>query len=192
VMRSGALQQVGTPMELYNHPMNLFVAGFIGSPAMNFMPARLEGDVVNLPVGGVRLPRETVDRASKASGSLIAGLRPESFEDARVVGDDQRGGKFRARVEVVESMGSELYVHFNVESEQQIESQELRELAEDAGGGEVPSSGEEGRIVARVDPASRISQGEEAEFWVDVSKLHLFDGETGRSLTSSDGQAPAS
>src|SRR3954469_15706870 len=88
VMRAGVLQQVGSPMELYNNPLNLFVAGFIGSPAMNFMPATLEGDVVRLPMGSVRLPADTAGRAREA-GSLIAGIRPEHFEDASLVGDDR-------------------------------------------------------------------------------------------------------
>jgi multiple sugar transport system ATP-binding protein len=190
VMRSGMLQQVDTPMELYNNPLNLFVAGFIGSPAMNFMPATLDGDVLRLPVGAVRLPGETLQQA-RSAGSLIAGIRPEHFEDASLVGENRdRGTTFRAQIEVLESVGSELYAHFAVEAEGEIESEELRELAEDAGAGEVPSSGGEGRIVARLDPASRVREGEEAELWVDISKLHLFDGQSGRSLTSK-GSAPA-
>jgi multiple sugar transport system ATP-binding protein len=95
-------------------------------------------------------------------------------------------------------MGSELYAHFAVTSDEQIESQELRELAEDAGGGEVPMAGEEGRIVARLDPQSQVRQGEEAELWVDATRLHLFDPDDGRSLTTAkegpaatgDGQSP--
>ena len=88
VMRSGVLQQVGSPMELYNAPVNLFVAGFIGSPAMNFMPATVEGDTVKLPFGDVRLPQEMHDRLSQSKGrQLIAGIRPEHFEDAALVGD---------------------------------------------------------------------------------------------------------
>ena len=93
---------------------------------------------------------------------------------------------FKATIDVIESMGSELYAHFSVESDQSIESDELRELAEDAGGGEVPMSGEEGRIVARLDAASEVAQGQEAELWVDLEKLHLFDPDDGRSLTSSE------
>jgi multiple sugar transport system ATP-binding protein len=187
VMRSGALQQVDTPMELYNNPKNLFVAGFIGSPAMNFMPATMEGDRVKLPLGELRAPQG----AGRAEGQLIAGIRPEDFEDASLVGEVRgRGSTFRATIEVLESVGSELYAHFNVTSDQQIESQELRELAEDAGAGEVPGAGEGGRIVARLDPASKVRQGEEAELWVDATKLHLFETETGRSLTSKTGSAP--
>ena len=157
VMRSGVLQQVGSPMELYNHPLNLFVAGFIGSPAMNFMPATVEGDTVKLPIADVRLPDEVRGKVAEHGGrQLLAGIRPENFEDAALVGEARsKGTVFKANIEVLESMGSELYAHFTVSSDATIESQELRELAEDAGGGEVPMAGEEGRIVARLDPASR-------------------------------------
>ncbi|MBD0283613.1 MAG: ATP-binding cassette domain-containing protein, partial [Thermoleophilaceae bacterium] len=201
VMRTGVLQQVGTPMELYNQPVNLFVAGFIGSPAMNFMPATLEGDTVKLPIGNISLPQDLRERVGRVDGkTLIAGIRPENFEDAALTGDARdRGCTFRARIEVLESMGSELYAHFSVASDQSIESQELRELAEDAGGGEVPSAGEEGQIVARFDPQSQVRVGQEAEIWVDSTRLHLFDPDDGRNLTTDkrgpaatgDGQSPA-
>jgi multiple sugar transport system ATP-binding protein len=193
VMRTGVLQQVGSPMELYNHPKNLFVAGFIGSPAMNFMPATLQGDTVKLPIGDVQLPAELRERVGRGEGkNLIAGIRPENFEDASLVGEARdKGSVFQAKIEVVESMGSELYAHFSVASDQQIESAELRELAEDVGGGEVPMEGEEGRIVARLDPQSEVSAGQEAELWVDATRLHLFDPENGRSLTASGDAADA-
>jgi multiple sugar transport system ATP-binding protein len=187
VMRSGMLQQVGSPMELYNDPVNLFVAGFIGSPAMNFMPATVEGDTIKLPIGDVRLPAELRDKVGQAQGrQLLAGIRPENFEDAALTGEARdRGSTFRAQIEVLESLGSELYAHFTVASDQKIESQELRELAEDSGAGEVPMAGEEGRIVARLDPASGVRVGQESELWVDATRIHLFDPEDGRSLTTS-------
>jgi multiple sugar transport system ATP-binding protein len=193
VMRTGVLQQVGSPMELYNEPVNLFVAGFIGSPAMNFMPATVEGDTVKLPIGDVRLPQDLRDRIGRVEGKpLIAGVRPENFEDATLVGEAlDRGSTFRAKIEVLESLGSELYAHFSVTTDQSIESQELRELAEDVGGGEVPMEAEEGRIVARLDPQSRVRVGEEAELWVDASHLHLFDPEEGRNLTTGKQGPPA-
>jgi multiple sugar transport system ATP-binding protein len=187
VMRAGRLQQVGAPAELYSSPKNLFVAGFIGSPAMNFMPAQIEGDTVRLPFGEVRLPDEVRERLGRDAGSrpVIAGIRPESFEDATLVGEARdRGTTFRARLELVESMGSELYAHFNVESDR-LESQELQELAEDSGAGEVPGAGE-GAVVARLDAASKARRGEEMELWVDSTKLHFFDPETGRNLAQSD------
>ena len=192
VMRSGVLQQVGAPMELYNHPVNVFVAGFIGSPAMNFMPATVEGDTVKLPFADVHLPPELHDRVKGAAGrQLIAGIRPEHFEDANLTGDARdRGTTFTAKVDVLESLGSELYAHFTVATDETIESEELRELASDAGGGEVPRSGEEGSVVARLDPASEIKQGEETELWGDASRLQLFDPEEGRNVLV-EGEAPA-
>jgi multiple sugar transport system ATP-binding protein len=193
VMRAGLIQQVGSPMELYNEPVNLFVAGFVGSPAMNFMPATVEGDTVKLPFGDVRLPGELREAVSHVSGrQLIAGIRPEHFEDASLVGEAMdRGTTFTAQIEVLESLGAELYAHFTVASDATIESQELRELAEDAGGGEVPMAGEEGRIVARLDPASEVSVGREAELFVDATRLHLFDPDNGINLTVEQQAPPA-
>ncbi len=134
VMRAGVLQQVGSPMELYNDPKNLFVAGFIGSP----------GDELHAGDGRGR-PGEAADgrpagfrRACPETGqaTLIAGIRPEDFEDAALVGEARHHGTtFKAKIEVLESMGSELYAHFSVASDQQIESQELAELAQDSGAG---------------------------------------------------------
>jgi multiple sugar transport system ATP-binding protein len=189
VMRSGLLQQVDTPMELYNNPKNLFVAGFIGSPAMNFMPATLEGDTLKLPMVDVRLAQDTRERVGDHDGALIAGIRPEDFEDASLVGDAKdRGETFRAHVDVLEAMGSELYAHFSVSSDESIESEDLRELAEDSGAGDVPGAGEEGAVVARLDPASKVTAGAEAELWLDSTKIKLFDPGDGHSLTSSDGR----
>src|SRR5436190_2139802 len=189
VMRSGVLQQVGTPGELYGDPVNLFVAGFIGSPAMNFMPASLDGDTVRLPMGEVRVPDEVRQRlASKDGGgrSVIVGIRPESFEDASLLGSDtrDRGATFKTKVDLVESLGAEDYVYFQVQGAE-LESDQLQELAEDAGAHEVPSSGE-GQVVARVDAASRIERGSDVELWLDTSKLHFFDPSTGQSLSRRD------
>jgi multiple sugar transport system ATP-binding protein len=91
---------------------------------------------------------------------------------------------------VLESLGSELYAHFTVTADAMIDSAELRELAQDAGGGEIPMEGDEGRIVARLDPASQGRQGQEAELWVDATRLQLFDPEDGRNLMV-DSAAPA-
>ncbi len=115
VMRAGLLQQVGTPAELYDNPKNLFVAGFIGSPAMNFMPGELSGRKVKLPIGEADLGEEI---AQGHDGPVVAGLRPESFEDASLVGDlaDERGIVFEAEIDLVESLGSDLFAYFHVES----------------------------------------------------------------------------
>jgi multiple sugar transport system ATP-binding protein len=181
VMRAGVLQQVGSPAELYSDPVNLFVAGFIGSPAMNFMPAQLDGDRAKLPIGEVQVPPERRGAGGNGAGrQVIAGIRPESFEDAALVGEARsRGTTFRAKIDLVESMGSELYAYFNTEGG--IESDELAELAADTGMEETASSSEH-TVVARLDAASRVTRGEEAELWVDSSKLYLFDPSSGRSL----------
>jgi multiple sugar transport system ATP-binding protein len=186
VMRAGLLQQVGTPAELYDNPANLFVAGFIGSPAMNFMPARVEGDLVKLPMLDAPLPQAVLDSIGAAGdGGLIAGIRPEAFEDAALVGEKRNQGiVFRASIDVVESLGSELYAHFSLEGSG-VESQELQELAEDAGTAEVPGGGE-GKVVARLDAASGAKAGQESELWLDPSKIHFFKAQGGASLRGAE------
>jgi multiple sugar transport system ATP-binding protein len=182
VMRAGVVQQVDTPQELYENPVNLFVAGFIGSPAMNFMPAQIDGNTIKLPMAEARLPEEL--RANlDGTRELFAGIRPEHFEDASLVPEDKRdhGAVFRTKIEVLEWMGAELYAHFTI-GRQSIESEELAELAEEAGTADVPGAGEEDRVIARLDAESQIRAGQEAELWLDTSQLHFFNPENGRSL----------
>jgi multiple sugar transport system ATP-binding protein len=156
---------------------------------MNFMPATIEGDTVKLPMVEVRLPeelRERLGQRDEGSRELIAGIRPENFEDAALLGDDAlgRGATFKAKIDLIESMGSEIYAHFSVSSDKTIESDELRELAEDSGAGEVPGGGNEGDIVARLSAESRVRKGDEADIFVDASHIQLFDPEDGASLTA--------
>ncbi len=174
VMRGGVLQQVGTPKRLYEHPDNLFVAGFIGSPAMNFLPARLEDSVLKLPFGQAKIPPGVRD----APRDVIAGIRPEHFEDAGLSGDAP-GLRFRARPDVVESMGSEIYVHFDAHAGE-VHTSELDELAHDAGMDDVPGSG--AQVVARLGAGSRAAAREEAELVLDTTQIKLFDRESGSSL----------
>jgi multiple sugar transport system ATP-binding protein len=184
VMRTGVLQQVGSPRELYNEPTNLFVAGFIGSPSMNFMPGEIEAERLRTPLGDVALSDGAREAASSADGGrhVIAGLRPEDFEDVHLVGDQRnRGATVKVHIEVLESVGSELYAYFSLEGEQATAA-ELEELAADAGTAEVPGAGERGQVVARLDPASEVREGEDAELWFDPAKLHLFDAGDGRAM----------
>jgi multiple sugar transport system ATP-binding protein len=182
VMRAGVLQQVGTPAELYEEPVNLFVAGFIGSPAMNFMPAELSGGKVKLPIGEADVPKGL---SRGRDGKVVAGLRPESFEDVSLIGDlrNERGVVFEAEIDLVESLGSDLYAYFHVESSG-VESDQLADLVserlEETGAPESREGQEQ--IVARLDPASKIKRGDRAELWADTSKLHLFDAESGERL----------
>jgi multiple sugar transport system ATP-binding protein len=185
VMRAGTLQQVGPPNELYSQPRNLFVAGFIGSPSMNFMPGELGGDIVHLPIGDVRVPERLRQRLDAGPGGgrrgVIAGLRPEDFEDATLVGDPGHGVTFKIKIDVLESIGSENYAYFEVESEG-VSSAELEELAQDAGAADLPHAGAGNQVVARLSAESNVREGDEAELWFNSEHLHLFDLESGRSL----------
>jgi len=187
VMRAGIIQQVDTPKVLYEDPANLFVAGFIGSPAMNFVPARLEGDVVKLPFGDAPISDELRRKLQAAPGGhkggmdVIAGMRPEHFEDAAVEPEAPNRVKFRAKLDVVESMGSELYAYFSVDGGEELHDEQLDELAADAGLEDLPSSGSQ--VVARLSAESAASPGKEIEMTIDTSQLQLFDREGGRSLT---------
>jgi multiple sugar transport system ATP-binding protein len=182
VMRAGELQQVGTPADLYNEPKNLFVAGFIGSPAMNFMPAELSDGRLKLPIGEV----EAGDAARGHEGPVVAGLRPENFEDASIAGDDlkrERGILFEADVDLIESLGSDLYAYFHIESEG-VESDQLADLVGDSldeTGAANLREGEE-QVIARLDAASGIRRGERVQLWADTARLHLFDPDSGASL----------
>src|SRR5215218_1119995 len=192
VMRGGIIQQVDSPKNLYEKPNNLFVAGFIGSPSMNFLPARLEGDTIKMPFGDAQIPDELKGRLTGDGKvrEVIVGVRPEHFEDA-VVEPDKPGLRFSAPVSVVESMGSELYAYFDVQSGG-VQSAELVELAEDSGISDLPRhGGDEQQVVARLDAASRARPGEQAQLVLDCDHIMLFDPNDGKSLTSQPATAAA-
>jgi multiple sugar transport system ATP-binding protein len=179
VMRAGVIQQVDTPKSLYERPENLFVAGFIGSPSMNFLPARVEDGKVRLPFGDAPLPP---DFAGNGARDVIAGVRPEHFEDADVE-PDRPGLRFTARVSVVESMGSELYAYFDVEHGH-VESRELSELAADAGMEDLPQhGGDSQQVIARLSAESRARPDARVSLVLDTDHLQLFDPAQGGSLT---------
>ncbi|MDH2414943.1 sn-glycerol-3-phosphate ABC transporter ATP-binding protein UgpC [Nocardioides sp. CER19] len=175
VLKRGILQQLATPRELYENPGNLFVAGFIGSPPMNFLPATVEGTTAKLPFGDVQLPPHKAERA-QGHDLLLAGIRPEHFDDASTR-EGARGSTFRATVEVVEWLGNETYAYIPYEAPPEI-TEKLRQLER-----ELDSEAMHTQLVAALSGGSRIREGEEAEIWVDASRVHLFDPETGRNLT---------
>jgi multiple sugar transport system ATP-binding protein len=188
IMLSGELQQVASPMELYNNPKNLFVAGFIGSPGMNFLPATIDGDTAKLPMVSVKLPQDIRERIGRIDGNknVIAGVRPEDFEDAsRVPAEIKgRGTTFETTFDLVEAMGAEFYVHFGVKAGNVQGGEHMDALMEDQGG--IAESGAEGEtvVVARLDAESRAKAGESTEVWLDASKMHFFDADTGRNLSA--------
>jgi multiple sugar transport system ATP-binding protein len=181
VLRKGIVQQAASPRELYNNPVNLFVAGFIGSPAMNFLPATVENDQLKLPMVSMPLPDELRERVGRRT-QLIAGIRPEHFEDAALVGDNSENGvTFTAKIDVIEWMGSELYAYVPISTGETGDAmgEELSELAADL---EQASLGES-QIVVRLDATSSVREGDDSELWMDVRRLHLFDPESGENLT---------
>jgi multiple sugar transport system ATP-binding protein len=182
VLKRGLLQQLATPRELYENPVNLFVAGFIGSPPMNFLPATVDGDTVELPFGKVKIPHE---KAAKAQGHelLIAGIRPEYFEDASVMdrATVAEGSTFRATVDVTEWLGSEQYAYIPFEAPPAVQAQ-LEQLERDLDGESLRT-----QLVVSIDSTSQVSDGEEIELYVNVAKMHLFDPETGENLTVNAG-----
>ncbi|MCG5443006.1 sn-glycerol-3-phosphate ABC transporter ATP-binding protein UgpC [Micromonospora sp. NIE79] len=190
IMRGGAVQQVGPPQELYDHPKNLFVAGFIGSPSMNFLHAAVQDGELHTALGtvpiGDRVRREL--EAADAPRELILGIRPEHFEDAELVDDDtrRRGMEFEAPVDIVESMGSDKYVYFTVEGEK-ASAAELEELAADAGATDFAGAG--GNLVTRLSAESPVAEGQTRRVWFNLEKIHLFDPANGRNLTLHEGRA---
>jgi multiple sugar transport system ATP-binding protein len=185
VLRRGEVQQVDSPRVLYTHPANLFVAGFIGSPAMNLLPGTLDGHRLSLPMVELDLPADVTDRLeSGAGGEVIAGIRPENFEDAALVGDAEApGGTFTARIDVIEWLGSELFAHFEVEGSA---ADQLSDLAADLEKVAIGVSGEDrAEVVARLDVRSEAREQADQELWIDARAIHLFDPDSGRSLLAS-------
>jgi multiple sugar transport system ATP-binding protein len=172
VLRGGVVQQVDAPQVLYEQPVNVFVAGFIGSPAMNFLPARLSESALWCVVGELPLSdwmRRTLE-AADAPRDVLVGVRPQHFEDASLVEPwaKEHGVMFTAQVTMLESLGSEKYAHFALEDEFS----------------SIP-------LVTRLSVASAATAGEKAQVWFDPAHVQVFDPADGRNLTLAPG-APAS
>ncbi|MGY1782876.1 ABC transporter ATP-binding protein [Geodermatophilus sp. SYSU D01036] len=178
VLRKGRIQQVASPRELYEQPVNLFVAGFIGSPPMNFLPATLEGNALQTPFGQVELDEKRV-AAVRGRDLLLVGIRPEYFEDASLVDEAKRphGSVFRARVDVTEWLGDSQYAYIPYEAPEAITAQ-LRDLSRELDSEELRT-----QAIVSIDATSRIREGRDAEFWLDSRKIHVFDPQTGENLT---------
>jgi multiple sugar transport system ATP-binding protein len=174
VMRKGRLQQVAPPQDLYDAPVNVFVAGFIGSPAMNILQARVDGGAV--VVGETRLPVDGL--GDRDGGEILLGIRPENLEDAALVPGD--GVRLRGRVELREALGSEVLVHFSTAG-RLAATDALLELAEDVGDDRVAGRVESptATLVGRFSPRTRVAEGETIEVAVDLDALHFFDPRTG-------------
>jgi multiple sugar transport system ATP-binding protein len=199
VIRKGMLQQVDTPQVLYDHPVNLFVAGFIGSPAMNMVEATLARQDGGFAVefGGQRLaiPEDVSQTRPQLRGfegkRVVLGLRPEDMEDATLVSDAPPDRRISSAVELREALGSDVVVHFKVKAPIVV-TQDVKELAVDVGAEalqeleEVAREGES-TFVARLNPRTRAREGEPVELVVDTRRLHFFDPETGLGIYGDEG-----
>jgi len=184
VMRAGLVQQIGTPTELYDRPVNLFVAGFIGSPSMNFLLGHVEQSKLHTALGDMPLSeanQRALDNWTDGGREVIVGIRPEDFEDAALVRDANRGAVFTGDVDVVESMGSDIFAYFTVAEDKRASSEQLEDLAKDTGAAE--AAVDVGQLVTRLDPASRAREGQPLKVWYDTDKAHIFDPASGKNLT---------
>ena len=180
VMREGRIQQVGTPEELYARPKNLFVAGFIGAPAMNLMMGDVQADSLRMPLTTIPLTDELRGTLNgHAPGQpVVIGIRPEDFEDAAIVGDHRRGHMLTALVDVLEATGSDVYAHLTVE-QPAAGSPRLAPVTIDPREADTPLPAD---VIARLDASSRLREGAEARLWLDTARIHLFDPQTGERL----------
>ena len=198
VMRKGELQQVAPPQELYERPVNLFVGGFIGSPAMNMLEATLErangGLVARAGSESIALGEETLAAHPRlkdyAGKTVVLGIRPEDLEDAALASDAPADRRLKGKVVLREALGSELMVHFVVDAKPAL-TEDVRELAQDVGDERAVLQVETGApaettVVGRFDPRSNVKENETAEVAVDTHALHFFDPETGLGIYGND------
>lgn len=176
VMNRGEVQQIGTPQELYCHPANLFVAGFIGSPGMNLLPAQITQSRLILPFGETGLPEAVRLHLPADCSRIVAGIRPEHLSLVESGTSAAGGLVFDAAIEVVEWLGAELYVYFDAKCQEEwlgaTWPKDLRDKARE--NGTIPT-------VARLDPSNPIRKGEKITLQLDARKIQLFDWETGKS-----------
>lgn len=194
VIRSGILQQIAPPQVLYDNPANLFVAGFIGSPAMNMVEATINeaGDALTASFGTTRLTlAENVldqhpDLETWIGETVILGIRPEEMEDAATVGGPLEGATMHATATLVEKLGSEILVHYQIDAPRVV-TDDLRELVEDIdvqSADDLEKSAGVGvsEFVAMVSPRSTVERGETIALNIDTGRLHFFDMDTGKAI----------
>ncbi|HEX6236506.1 MAG TPA: sn-glycerol-3-phosphate ABC transporter ATP-binding protein UgpC [Acidimicrobiales bacterium] len=198
VLRKGVLQQVDTPQTLYECPTNLFVAGFIGSPAMNLIEAGLEasGGALAIEFGGFHLPvpddvvAERPGLRSYEGRKVVLGIRPEDMEDAALVSEAPAERRISSTVELREALGSDVVVHFPVDAPPAL-TEDVRELAADVDETAAVTSagdGSQATVLARLNPRTRAQRADRIELVVDTHRLHFFDAETGAGIYGLTGE----
>jgi multiple sugar transport system ATP-binding protein len=190
VMKRGQLQQVADPQQLYEEPVNLFVGGFIGSPAMNLIESVLELDgQPSVQIGSQRIELDDAVLANRpalqayAGRRLVLGIRPEDMDDAALAGDRGPTSRIRVTTAIVEALGSELLIHFDIDAPPVL-TEDTKELARDAGTIDQldAATGEMTEMIARANPRSRARAGEPIELTVDTTRAHFFDLDTGLAI----------
>jgi multiple sugar transport system ATP-binding protein len=194
VIRKGVLQQVGAPQYLYDHPTNLFVAGFIGSPSMNMVEATLSrtNGSASVEFGGITLGlpddtfRERPGLKAYEGKRVIIGLRPEDLEDASLVSDAPANRRIRSNAILREALGADVLVHFKVQAPVVI-TEDVKELAHDVGAEaleeiEQEAASGESTFLARLNPRTGAQAGEPVELAVDTQRLHYFDPQSGLGI----------
>ena len=194
VIRKGQLQQVEPPQVLYDHPVNVFVAGFIGSPAMNMVQADLSSTngSVHVQFGGFKLKVAEEAAASRPGlrrfegKKVVLGIRPEDMEDASLVPDAPQDRRIAATVDLREALGSVILIHFTVNAPIVL-TEDTKELASDVGTEALDELHEKAKedtstFVAELDPKSKVQRGDRIDLVVDTARLHFFDPETGRGI----------
>jgi multiple sugar transport system ATP-binding protein len=185
VLRGGLLQQVASPQELYERPANLFVAEFIGSPAMNLVRADLAGGQVRFGSHTLTVPQATLSARPGLNAyearKIVLGIRPEDIEDAGLARNG--GERLAVEVDIREDMGSEVFAHFAVDAEP-VETQEVLEAMEEQDVPEVVRERMRGGVpfIARLGRGTGAREGDRLELAVDTAQLHFFDPETGLAI----------
>lgn len=185
VIRKGELQQIDTPREIYLYPRNIFVAGFIGSPSMNFVYAdvKISGDKAELSFAGEKIICNDVStkKLQKMDGEqIVLGIRPEAFEDSMYATDGEYTDSINIKVTLLEQLGSDSYIHFYKDIKP-VQTEAIEEILADEGE-DISMLGNETKFIARINPNSTVQEGQEIELSIDSSKLHFFDPATGNAL----------
>jgi multiple sugar transport system ATP-binding protein len=194
VIKKGELQQADTPTDLFENPHNLFVAGFIGSPSMNFASTKLEKSNGSLSVSlgdqSIVLSDDLLKRKPGLQGyvgrDVILGVRPHDFEDAALETEAPEGSNLKVKIDLVEALGTETLVHFAVDAPLAV-TEDIKELAADVGGEELSQlehRAEAGKnnFVGQLDPRTKIKEADSVELVIDTSRLHFFDPETSQGI----------
>ena len=185
VIRKGELQQIDTPREIYLYPKNIFVAGFIGSPSMNFVYAdvKISGKKAELSFAGetINCDGESAKKLEKMDGEqIVLGIRPEAFEDSIYAKDSEYSESIDIKVTLLEQLGSDSYIHFYKDIKP-VQTEAIEEILADEGE-DISVLGDETKFIARINPNSTVKEGEEIKLSIDSSKLHFFDPSTGNAL----------